>query len=279
MIRRLSLIAAAVVLGVALVSSFTDVTFVMRNGERISGTFVYHHTDHYNLIVNGQERSYPSDDIAMIQFAPGDPTPAEIAGLPAMDNGPELERHTAVMRSGEIVRGKIWDFQDDKVIMDIQPGDRRTFTMNNIARLYINAGAAHNVFKDIGQAANAQSLPGRGSRLTVQVPANRAWTDTGVVVNQGDRVTFMATGQIHYTGADLAGPDGVPVPVLSNRRRYPLPTAGVGALIGRIGDGAPFVIGNNTQPIVMPVAGQLALGVNDDGLDDNSGAFTVRIQR
>lgn len=277
MFRRLSLTAAAVVFGVALVSSFTEVTFVMRNGERISGTFVYHHTDHYNLMVNGQERSYPSDDIAMIQFAPGDPSPAEINGLPAMDNGPELERHTAVMRNGEIIRGKIWDFQDDRVIMDIHPGDRRTFTMNNIARLYINAGAAHNVFKDI--AAGQQSQPGRGTRVTVQVPANVAWTNTGIQVNQGDRIVFMATGQIHYTGADLAGPDGIPVGVLANRRRYPLPTMGVGGLIGRVGNSAPFAIGNNTQPIVMPAAGQLFLGVNDDGLDDNSGAFTVRIQR
>ena len=51
----------------------------------------------------------------------------------------------------------------------------------------------------------------------------------------------------------------------------------VGGLIGRVGTSAPFPIGSNTQPIVMPADGRLMLGINDNQITDNSGAFTVSV--
>jgi len=54
----------------------------------------------------------------------------------------------------------------------------------------------------------------------------------------------------------------------------------VGALIARVGNGAPFAIGPNTpQPVTMPANGQLSLGVNDDQFADNSGTYSVTITR
>ena len=50
-----------------------------------------------------------------------------------------------------------------------------------------------------------------------------------------------------------------------------------GALIGRIGNGAPFAIGNQTS-IVAPASGVLFLGVNDDGFADNQGNFQVIVR-
>jgi len=62
-----------------------------------------------------------------------------------------------------------------------------------------------------------------------------------------------------------ATPDGNPV---ERRATYPDPTVPVGALIGRIGNGTPFGIGTQTQPLVMPASGRLMLGVNDNDLED-----------
>jgi hypothetical protein len=56
----------------------------------------------------------------------------------------------------------------------------------------------------------------------------------------------------------------------------PIPSALAGALIGRIDNGQPWGLGNQTT-IVAPASGLLYLGVNDDLLTDNSGSFTVRI--
>jgi hypothetical protein len=50
-----------------------------------------------------------------------------------------------------------------------------------------------------------------------------------------------------------------------------------GALIGRVGNSAPFAIGDQTQALPMPADGQLFLAVNDDEVSDNQGAFAVTL--
>jgi hypothetical protein len=59
----------------------------------------------------------------------------------------------------------------------------------------------------------------------------------------------------------------------------PLPNVLAGALIGRIGtSGQPFAIGSGVS-VPMPAAGQLFLGINDDGFADNQGELRVDITR
>ncbi len=52
-----------------------------------------------------------------------------------------------------------------------------------------------------------------------------------------------------------------------------------GGLIGKVGNSAPFPIGSNSQPITMPADGRLMLGVNDNEIGDNSGAFSVVVTK
>ncbi|MDP1807691.1 MAG: hypothetical protein Q8K72_21110, partial [Acidimicrobiales bacterium] len=49
-----------------------------------------------------------------------------------------------------------------------------------------------------------------------------------------------------------------------------------GALIGRVGDGAPFAVGSDFSSASL-APGRLFLGVNDAGPDNNRGAFTATI--
>jgi hypothetical protein len=58
---------------------------------------------------------------------------------------------------------------------------------------------------------------------------------------------------------------------------YPVPAMPVGGLIGKVGDSAPFPIGSNREPIVMPASGQLMLGINDEYVADNTGGFVVTL--
>jgi hypothetical protein len=108
------------------------------------------------------------------------------------------------------------------------------------------------------------------------VPGNRQWTPTNIRVTQGETVWFQVTGEIRLTANanDRAGSAG------SLNQRYasgaPLPRALAGALIGRIDNGRPFGIGDQTS-LIMPASGILYLGVNDDNLGDNSGQFQVVI--
>ena len=129
-----------------------------------------------------------------------------------------------------------------------------------------------------GTQATAVATSGQMPGVQVRVAANQPWTDTGVTVNVGDHVTFQASGQIAFgrSPGQTSDPNGNGA---ERRANYPDPTVPVGALIGKVGNGAPFAIGMQTQPLAMPASGRLYLGVNDNQHDDNAGAFTVLIRR
>ena len=66
----------------------------------------------------------------------------------------------------------------------------------------------------------------------------------------------------------------------TTRRAIPagrFPARPAAALIGRVGEDAPFFIGSDTEGIRVRGSGQLFLGVNDETLEDNSGSFRVTV--
>ena len=121
---------------------------------------------------------------------------------------------------------------------------------------------------------------------TIRVPANRAWTHTGVVVRAGEPLTVVATGAVSYAdnAPDHAGPEGTYL--FGNDvvdRQFPLASAGDGpapcyGLIGRIGDSQPFFIGRN-KSWKVDASGPLYLGINDFEVSDNVGQFEVRVHK
>jgi Ca2+-binding EF-hand superfamily protein len=105
----------------------------------------------------------------------------------------------------------------------------------------------------------------------VRVEAKQRWTDTGLDVQAGDRITFDAEGTMDLSegGTDTATPAGAK----SGRRapEAPLRQEVAGGLIARIGESTPLFIGSQRTIQRAPVSGRLYLGVNDDHLDDNTG--------
>ena len=112
---------------------------------------------------------------------------------------------------------------------------------------------------------------------SVVVPSNVQWTNTGFNVSRGQYLRFEPSGEIRLStnGEDIARAAGA----LSFRHadKATIPSIPVGALIGRIGNGQPFSIGDTTNAFDMPDSGRLYLGVNDDHVPDNSGNFVVKI--
>jgi len=274
MIRRLITACGWVAcLGVVALANH-PATFVLRNGDRVSGELSYKGGTSYTL--NG--RDYPSRDIALIEFVPGEPSAAELNAIPAIDNNPsEHERHVFVTRNGEIIFGKIYHISADgnTFTFDRREGGRQDISADNLARVYVNPAGARSVYNRI-VAANAP-VGTSGAAMTIRVPANQAWTDTGITVNAGDRVAFQASGEITYgrSPGQTATPDGG----ADRRANYPDPSAPVGALIGKVGNSAAFGIGTQGQPLGMPASGRLMIGVNDNELADNGGFFTVVVVR
>ena len=100
-----------------------------------------------------------------------------------------------------------------------------------------------------------------------------------MTVRKGETLTFNANGEIRLStdANDVATAFGSK----SGRKaaNAPMPNVLAGALIGRIGtSGEPFAIGSGVS-LAMPESGQLFLGINDDGFEDNQGEIRVDIGR
>ena len=114
----------------------------------------------------------------------------------------------------------------------------------------------------------------------IQLTGNASWVDTGIDVQPGEHVVMTATGKLRYSDAkEDSGPDGLARGFRDLLRILPFNEAGRGALIGRIGDqevAQPFLVGSHGD-VVAPVAGRLALGINQISDDTGSGTYVVEI--
>lgn len=111
--------------------------------------------------------------------------------------------------------------------------------------------------------------------VTVTVPGREVWSDSGLDVSRGDRLRFSASGKVNLSRTQVTGPEGVNI---SDPQKM-MPTRPTGGLIGVIGDdNDDFIFIGATAEVVAQHSGRLFLMVNENNLDDNSGAFTVRIQ-
>jgi Ca2+-binding EF-hand superfamily protein len=118
------------------------------------------------------------------------------------------------------------------------------------------------------------------SGRAIVVEAARGWIDTGIQVRQGDQISIDASGTVTLStnGSDIAEPSGSRTGRRANSA--PLPNDPAGALIARIDNGAPMLVGTR-RTLTAPNAGRLYLSVNDDFFQDNVGEYraTVSVSR
>ena len=291
--RKYFLIPALVgMLALSAAQAFAQTaTVVMRNGERVRADIIDMGRD-FAFNVNGQERNVPIGDVVLIDFAgDGRNIPADELNKANAANGGYV-----VMRNGDQVNARLEDFMGKPLVAVFSDG--RKSNLGDISRIYL--GSVSNVpgFPSASagnqtatqpdgrpdwsarrqERRDARAAQAPANAREVVVPSNVQWTNTGISVASGQRLRFSTTGDARLSvqnAEDVAQAGGT----ASARRadKAPIPSAPVGALIGRIGNGQPFVIGNTTLALDMPGSGRLFLGVNDDFVGDNSGNFVVRI--
>jgi hypothetical protein len=151
-----------------------------------------------------------------------------------------------------------------------------------LLEVYFGLTLVHREVVTAGGGARVAIPLRTGAAPTVQVtvPAKAKWTSTGIDVHPGDTISFNAGGQVRWgTGRDeVAGPGGSTTKVKPTLGNYPLRTIGAGGLIGKIGNGSPFAVGESAT-ITATAAGTLYLGINDNFFTGNSGEFQVAITR
>ncbi|MCX7974184.1 MAG: hypothetical protein N3B16_06730 [Candidatus Aminicenantes bacterium] len=133
------------------------------------------------------------------------------------------------------------------------------------------------------------------TRVVVAVPAQVAWTDTGLEVEEGEALIFEASGTISLQAGNPEGfcdPEGLDL----KTAQQPLIEEKLGMLIGKVArllsteidpetkeikrleEERLFPIGR-TREIEMPLSGRLYLGINENVVEDNSGEFLVVIRK
>ena len=245
-------------------------TVVLRNGDRVQGN-VIDMGRNFTINVNGQMRSLPLGDVVLIDFAgDGRNIPAEELNKANASNG------YVVMRNGEQLNTRLQDFTGKPLVAIFADGRRSN--IGDISRIYF--GSVNNVPGFPNNAAVAtSSAPSAapGGARSVVVPGNVQWTNTGIAVRRGQRLRFEPTGEVRlsFNGDDMAKPAGSAT--FRHSDKAPIPSIPVGALMGRVGNGQPFSIGDTTQVFDMPENGRLFLGVNDDHVADNSGNYVVKV--
>lgn len=132
-------------------------------------------------------------------------------------------------------------------------------------------------------------------KLVVAVPAQVAWTDTGLEVEEGEEFIFEASGTISLQAGNpegFCGPEGMELRTI----QQPMAEEKLGMLLGkvaqlisveidpqtkeakRIEEVRLFAIGRQRQ-VIMPMKGRLYLGINENVVEDNSGEFLVVIRK
>jgi hypothetical protein len=174
-------------------------------------------------------------------------------------------------------------------------GRQREFVADRDGMLYFsvnhwetrNAGGAFRVTVSVDRSTSGWFGGSRGSwqrrEKVVTVPGNKTWVDTGIDLDGDVTLDITAEGQITFRKNQLVGPGG---DINSNNKdvTYPINSSGVGALIAKVrytngAESAPRFIGvRNTKRIGPSEYGRLFLGINDNGVNDNTGSFTVTIR-
>jgi hypothetical protein len=243
-------------------------TLVLRSGERVSGQLADMGAD-FTMLVNGERRHIPISEVVLIDFVGGGSAQpdSEMSKIPSPGN-------LTVLRDGQVMTGWLADVSGIpmQLVFHTDQGNRR-INASTIDRVYLAQPSVVAAATGVTAPAPAPA----GNQRSFAVPAHTQWIDTGLNVQQGQLVTFSASGQIQFSN----NPADTAVPAGSTNQRYepraPIGTALAGALIGRIGKGLPFGIGNQTAPIGMPASGRLFLGINDSNVRDNSGQFDVTL--
>ena len=108
-------------------------------------------------------------------------------------------------------------------------------------------------------------------------PEGQNWIDSGVVLAAGDQVLIEAEGEATHDGTDPYGPDGDPRPEKKGANLPELAEENHNALVGRIGQNdPPFLVGEQLS-FTADDEGALYLGVNDMGVENNTGKYIVHI--
>ena len=217
---------------------------------------------------------------------------------------------TIRLKDGSVIRGQVVGFKDQQFTILIGAGaqgrrSRTVIYMEDVESIEFDsattAAASTLANEDTSTVpnnppprsnpSNTSTVPSRPASsspssslptfFTIKVAvradnANNGWTNTGLVVRQGQRLRITSTGRVSLGGGRFSTPAGIPN-IADNDKL--LRTENTGALIAVIGDdNDDFILIGTRRDFVAQRDGVLFLGVNEGNLRDNTGTYDIVIE-
>lgn len=218
---------------------------------------------------------------------------------------------TIRLKDGSVIRGQVIDFKDQQFTILIGAGSkgrrsRTSIYVEDIESIEFDSAttaAAASLANESMGSGNPEpvSQPPRSNPQTdtntssprptspstsptfftikVAVRAdntNNGWTNSGLVVRQGQRLRISSSGRISLGRGRFATPIGLST-IPDNEKL--MRNEATGALIAVVGDdNDDFILVGTRRDFVAQRDGVLFLGVNEGDLNDNTGTYDVVIE-
>ena len=127
-----------------------------------------------------------------------------------------------------------------------------------------------------GETATPNEAPAVVSEQ-VTVPSTAAWTDARVACHPGTSFELVATGIVFHDPSHSVDADGSSDPDLRRYNLPGLPDANHSALLASLDGKPPFTVVGGSATYTCAGTGELVLGPNDGGVDNNHGEWTVTV--
>lgn len=217
---------------------------------------------------------------------------------------------TIRLKDGSIIKGRIVSFGAGKFTIQIGSGARvrqMNFTADEVESILFDSSsaAANNTVAataptrtvsapintpnapatrtaptvSVTQPVNVPAVKPEPVKLSVKVLADNTsngWTNSGFVVQKGQKIRVFGDGRISLGGGRMSPPSGIPA--LTDAGKL-MANEATGALIAVVGDdNNDFIFIGDAREFTATRDGALFLGVNESNLNDNSGSYNVRIE-
>lgn len=128
-------------------------------------------------------------------------------------------------------------------------------------------------------SSTSSAAPAKPITINARVLADNTsngWTNSGFVVQKGQRVKITGSGRVSLGGGLNTTPEGISTLADKDKLVKNQATGGLIAVVGD--DNNDFIFIGNSREFTATRDGALFLGVNEGNLNDNTGAFDVKIE-
>lgn len=217
---------------------------------------------------------------------------------------------TIRLKDGSVIRGRVVGFRDQQFTIMIGSGARgrrgqTTVYVEDVESIEFDANTGSSIEETssnttappmsqpprsnqsdntiskprVSEAPSTSSAPPTFFTIKVAVradSANNGWTNSGLVVRQGQRLRISASGRVSLGRGRFSMPGGVSA-IPDNEKL--MRNEATGALIAVIGDdNDDFILIGPRREFVAQRDGVLFLGVNEGDLTDNTGTYDIVIE-